>query len=125
MGHKKTKEEKRADQMRMSKNKWLRERWRKEQMEKKEKQEEFKKKGITGDLIVVFKKEVKLEIAKAILNQFNEITFTEGMDSSRGKAYFYSTGPKFIIKIAGEYKKNFETEIEQFSELYEVYDAAS
>ncbi|MHA1299340.1 MAG: hypothetical protein ACTSO9_07895 [Candidatus Helarchaeota archaeon] len=78
---------------------------------------------MSDDLIVVFKKDVDLKDAENILNKFKEIDFHEGMDSSRGKAYFYRTGPKFIIKISDEKKNKFIKEIERISELYEVYIA--
>ena len=50
----------------------------------------------TIELIVVFKKTVEPEQANEILDKTG-VVYREGMDSSRGKVYFYSTGPKYIL----------------------------
>jgi len=48
------------------------------------------------ELIIVFKKNVTEAQAEKLLQSFH-VTFREGMDSSKGKIYYYATGPKFII----------------------------
>ncbi len=78
---------------------------------------------MTADLIVVFKKDLKKEDAELILSQFKDIIYREGMDSSRGKAYFYSTGPKYIINMDINIKANFINQIESNPKLHEVYEA--
>ncbi|HSY60711.1 MAG TPA: hypothetical protein VK796_02495, partial [Cytophaga sp.] len=56
------------------------------------------------ELIVVFKEGVGLRSAQAILDR-SGVKYREGMDSSRGKLYFYSTGPKFILTFETEQEK--------------------
>lgn len=56
------------------------------------------------ELIAVFKKEIDLPAAQTIL-QKTGTTYRKGMDSSRGKLYFYSTGPKFILTFSTEEEK--------------------
>lgn len=73
------------------------------------------------ELIAVFKKEVSEEAAQAVLNEFG-VAYRQGMDSSRGKIYFYSTGPKFILTFASEReRKKFVSGIKRREEIYELY----
>ena len=73
------------------------------------------------ELIVVFKKEIKLSKAQKILDT-TKIKYREGMDSSRGKIYFYKTGPKFILTFETEQEKNkFELEYQKLKEIHEIY----
>ncbi|MFN8415621.1 MAG: hypothetical protein U0U66_04735 [Cytophagaceae bacterium] len=46
------------------------------------------------------------------------------MDSSRGKIYFYSTGPKYFITFTDEdHQYTFEKEHYQFlPEIHEIYE---
>jgi hypothetical protein len=64
------------------------------------------------ELVVVFKKMIEPDAAKAMLDS-SGVNYRKGMDSSRGKIYFYSTGPKFIL--------TFETQqdLEQFQARYD------
>ncbi|MCK7556811.1 hypothetical protein MKQ70_18015 [Chitinophaga sedimenti] len=55
-------------------------------------------------LIAVFKKEVEAASAEAMLSGL-QVKYRKGMDSSRGKLYFYSTGPKFILTFETEADK--------------------
>ena len=51
-----------------------------------------------------------------------EVKYREGMDSSKGKIYFYKTGPKFILTFETEQEKNkFEREYQSLKEIYETY----
>lgn len=73
------------------------------------------------ELIVVFKKDIDLQNAQAILNKTG-VKYREGMDSSRGKLYYYSTGPKFILTFETEQRKELiNSEFEKMSEIHEVY----
>ena len=72
------------------------------------------------DIVIVFKKDITHDQAKMIMDRFNLI-YHEGMDSSRGKSYFYRTGPKFIAKIEPEQKKSLISKLNKYTEIYEVY----
>jgi hypothetical protein len=73
------------------------------------------------ELVIVFKKEIELDKALAILDGTG-IKYRKGMDSSKGKIYFYSTGPKFILTFeTNERKDAFITEYENKKEVYEIY----
>jgi hypothetical protein len=75
------------------------------------------------ELVVVFKKEISEEKSLEIMNKIG-YAFRSGMDSSKGKVYFYSTGPKFIVDIISE--ENIDTVINKytsFSEVFEIYKA--
>ena len=72
-------------------------------------------------LIVVFKKTVTPEVARKTLDKFNA-TYHSGADSSRGKAYFYKTGPRYIMEFEGEAKREaFKKSIHPSPDIYEVY----
>jgi hypothetical protein len=44
------------------------------------------------------------------------------MDSSRGKLYWYNTGPKFIVTFTTEAEKeSLNAEFEKMNEIHEVY----
>jgi hypothetical protein len=74
------------------------------------------------DMVIVFKKEIPIEKAREIM-EAQSCPYKEGMDSSRGKSYFYKTGPKFIAKIDREEVQKFIKQLESLSEVYEVYKA--
>ena len=74
------------------------------------------------DIVIVFKKDITHEQAKMIMDRFNLI-YHEGMDSSRGKKYFYRTGPKFIAKIEPQQQKSLISKLNKYTEIYEVYQA--
>ncbi|MDO1451457.1 hypothetical protein Q0590_34605 [Rhodocytophaga aerolata] len=73
------------------------------------------------ELVAVFKKDIQLSQAQELLDKTG-ISYRKGMDSSKGKLYFYSTGPKFILTFESQADK--ETFIAQhakkeaFHELY-------
>jgi hypothetical protein len=73
------------------------------------------------ELIVVFKKDIELEKAEDILNNAGA-NHRQGMDSSRGKLYFYSTGPKFILTFEAEqHREKFASDYENLPEIHEIY----
>lgn len=73
------------------------------------------------ELIAVFKKDIKLETAQSILDNAH-VKYREGMDSSRGKLYFYSTGPKFILTFETEQEKeHINSTFNKMKEIHEVY----
>jgi len=75
----------------------------------------------TIELIVVFKAGIDLQNAKVILDR-SGIKYRNGMDSSRGKLYFYSTGPKFILTFETEQEKESMIAVfEKQPEIHEVY----
>ncbi|PZR37881.1 MAG: hypothetical protein DI538_11100 [Azospira oryzae] len=80
----------------------------------KEKKEEF---------IVVFKKNVAEEHSLEVIQSFG-IAFRPGMDSSRGKIYFYATGAKYILTFkSSDQKMNFLKTHPQFlPEIHEMYE---
>lgn len=72
-------------------------------------------------LIVVFKREVEQERASKFLDE-TRVCYHEGMDSSRGKLYFYRTGPKFILTFeTGQAREQFRSIYENREEIYEIY----
>lgn len=77
-----------------------------------------------SESIVVFKKNITDEAAENWMKSIN-VTYRKGMDSSRGKIYFYSTGPKYIIKFTDEaQKQSFNMEHYDFlPEIHEIYTA--
>ncbi|MDP2938711.1 MAG: hypothetical protein Q8O13_01320 [Candidatus Omnitrophota bacterium] len=74
------------------------------------------------ELVVVFKKEVSGEDAKRIIANLSYPSH-EGADSSRGKHYFYMTGPKYIIEIPQSENERIGKRISDIPEVYEVYKA--
>ena len=73
------------------------------------------------ELIAVFKKNVEPEQAREILDKAG-VVYREGMDSSRGKIYFYSTGPKFILTFeTEEEKEGFISQHARKREFHEIY----
>lgn len=76
----------------------------------------------TVDMIVVFKKNVPVEKANSILFEKGYI-FYEGMDSSKGKQYYLTTGPKYIVKVPPEKVAAFIDETKNIFQVYEVYRA--
>lgn len=73
------------------------------------------------ELVVVFIKSVELEAAQDILNKAG-VNYRKGMDSSRGKLYWYSTGPKFILTFETEQEKErIQLEFEKVKKIHEVY----
>lgn len=74
------------------------------------------------ELIVVFTKETELSRAEQILSNCNA-DYREGMDSSKGKIYFYRTGPKFILTFHTKKEKQaFLHNHKAINEIYEVYE---
>ncbi len=75
------------------------------------------------ELIVVFKKDVSDERTLEIINSFG-VKYRKGMDSSKGKIYFYSTGEKYILTFATEEEKDkFSWKHHQFMlEIHQIYE---
>jgi len=57
------------------------------------------------ELIVVFKKNISEEDAEKFLSSLG-VEYREGMDSSKGKIYFYATGPKYILTFEDTAQKS-------------------
>ncbi len=82
---------------------------------------ELPKIRVTSSLIVVFKKETEESIAEKIM-EASDYPFWKGMDSSKGKIYFYKTGNKYHILFPSELEKDsFKKKFEVKSEIYEIY----
>lgn len=74
------------------------------------------------ELIVVFKKYVTVERAEEVLRDNGVTVYREGMDSSKGKIYFYSTGPKFIVTFSSlEQKEKFAGANKNHKDIHEIY----
>lgn len=76
----------------------------------------------TIDIIVVFKKDISIEQADAVM-KILKLSYHEGMDSSRGKLYFYATGPKFIVKVPLSHKDEFMKKTMEVQSVFEAYEA--
>ena len=75
-----------------------------------------------NELIVVFKKDVTPDDAESMLKTAGIPKYREGMDSSRGKIYFYSTGPKFILTFdSPEEKEKFMSANKGRDKIHEIY----
>ncbi|MBS1652797.1 MAG: hypothetical protein JSU07_12380 [Bacteroidetes bacterium] len=73
------------------------------------------------EIIIVFKIDITEEFAENYLTKLG-IAFREGMDSSKGKIYFYSTGPKYILTFTSEKdKKEFMSKHAKDKEIHEIY----
>ena len=73
------------------------------------------------ELVAVFKKDIQPQQAQELLDKIG-VKYRKGMDSSRGKLYFYSTGPKFILTFERQSDK--ETFIAQHAKMeafHEIY----
>lgn len=75
------------------------------------------------ELIVVFKKSVSEETSEEIIKSFN-IPYRKGMDSSKGKIYFYATGSKYILTFKdADHKSDFQKNRYQFkTEIHQIYE---
>lgn len=73
------------------------------------------------ETIIVFKKNVEINIAESLLDSL-KVKHRYGMDSSKGKGYFYKTGPKFIVtfKTLNE-KQKFILDCQKVIEIFEIY----
>ena len=73
------------------------------------------------ELVIVFKKEIEMDNAKAILD-VAKINYRKGMDSSKGKIYFYNTGPKFILTFTTTQQRDeFMAAFKGKKEVHEIY----
>jgi len=74
------------------------------------------------ELIIVFKKDVAEEQSLKLMESFH-VQFRKGMDSSKGKIYFYATGEKYIVTFGNtEEQSEFEKKRYQFSlEIHQIY----
>ncbi|HEY5824272.1 MAG TPA: hypothetical protein VIT44_07905 [Cyclobacteriaceae bacterium] len=75
------------------------------------------------ELIVVFKKDVSEEKELEIIQSFG-IKYRKGMDSSKGRIYFYATGGKYILTFDGdEAQLDFMRKGHQFMlEIHQIYE---
>lgn len=75
------------------------------------------------ELIIVFKKNVSDEEAEKLMKSFGS-SYRKGMDSSKGKIYFYNTGPKYILTFeTPEKKSDFKTNYYHFlPEIHQIYE---
>jgi len=73
-------------------------------------------------LVVVFKNNVTEEQSKAMVASWN-VKFHNGMDSSRGKLYFYATGEKYLLTFNSDDElMDFRRLRYQFlPEIHEIY----
>ncbi len=71
---------------------------------------------------VVFKKGTPPETAKELLKALG-YSFREGGDSSRGKQYFYDTGPKFLVAAGVDGTEKLKRELSGKPEVFEIYEA--
>lgn len=72
-------------------------------------------------VVVVFKKEISEKTANTIMDNL-EYPHWEGMDSSKGKKYFYSTGKKFFLLFPSEKeKKEVLKKMKPLKEIHEIY----
>ena len=75
----------------------------------------------TLELIIVFIKGTGVRNAQRFLDKTG-IAYRQGMDSSRGKLYFYNTGPKFILTFANQSEKQkFITDYQNLKDIHELY----
>lgn len=73
------------------------------------------------EAVVVFRKEVPLASAQAVLRNQN-LPHREGMDSSRGRIYFYKTGPKFLVTFQSEGERDeLMRRMKNESTIFEIY----
>jgi hypothetical protein len=74
------------------------------------------------ELIAVFKKGITEPVATSKLGAICQ-QYRTGMDSSRGKLYWQSTGPKFILTFSTEQERQAaNTRLETLPEIHEVYE---
>lgn len=72
-------------------------------------------------LVLVFTKNTGLRKAQTVLDKLG-VKYREGMDSSKGKIYFYNTGPKFILTFETDEERNeFENKYQDLKEIHEIY----
>ena len=72
------------------------------------------------ELAIVFVKGTDKRAAEKILQGY-ALPFREGSDSSRGKLYFYKTGPKYLLHVSEEQLADTKRRLESRREIYEVY----
>lgn len=74
-----------------------------------------------SELIVVFRKEISESESRRIMESTGN-PYSFGADSSRGKAYFYGTGPKYIMHIGRAQKSAELFRLKNMDEICEVYE---
>lgn len=83
---------------------------------------ESKNMSTTTEYIVVFKKDIS-ENTAATLMKDSHFNYSAGADSSKGKVYFYSTGPKFRVVVNNSDTEKFNLYFKSKSEIHEIYKA--
>jgi len=75
------------------------------------------------ELIIVFKKNVHEDESERIMKSWN-VKYRSGMDSSRGKIYFYATGEKYIVTFDDDDDKmKFRYNQYQFlPQIHQIYE---
>lgn len=73
-----------------------------------------------SEIIVVFKKEVSLKKARKIMTKF-DLPHREGSDNSKGRIYFYKTGPKFILHVDKDKSNAFIQGCSKTPQIFECY----
>jgi hypothetical protein len=73
-------------------------------------------------LVVVFAKGVAQAKAEAVLRQ-QPYPWRQGSDSSRGKVYFYRTGPKYLLDVPAAEQAAVMERLRKAAGVYEVYQA--
>ena len=75
------------------------------------------------ELIVVFKKNIAEDESERIMQSWN-VNYRSGMDSSKGKIYFYATGEKYVITFENDDDKmKFQLNRYQFlPEVHQIYE---
>jgi len=75
------------------------------------------------ELIIVFKKNITEEESEKIMQSWN-VKYRTGMDSSKGKIYFYATGEKYVVTFGNDDDKmKFQLNRYQFlPEVHQIYE---
>ena len=73
-------------------------------------------------LAVVFTKETPPTTADAIIRK-QKCVYREGMDSSKGKNYFYKTGPKYLLTLNKAECTKVKANLTKANNIYEIYEA--
>jgi len=76
---------------------------------------------VLRELAVTFKKQARRQEAEEVLQAYN-LPFREGADSSRGKMYYYNTGPKFILHVPKDKLTAVAAELKKHPLVFEVYE---
>lgn len=76
---------------------------------------------VLRELAVTFKLKARKREAEDVLKAYN-LPFREGADSSRGKLYYYNTGPKFILHVPKDRLGEVTADLKKHPLVFEVYE---